>query len=76
MSKLPLLTAKELIKLLKVIGFEVIRQKGSHVFISHPDGRSTIVPCHQGETISRGLLVKIIKEDVKLSRNEFLDMLN
>ncbi len=75
MSKLPLLTAKKLIKLLKRIGFEEIRQKGSHVFLSHPDGRTTIVPNHPGETISRGLLFKIIKEDAKISRDDFLDLL-
>jgi predicted RNA binding protein YcfA (HicA-like mRNA interferase family) len=75
MSKLPILTAKELIKKLKKIGFEMIRQKGSHVFLAHEDGRSTIVPMHQGEDISRGLLLKIIKEDVKISIEEFQRLL-
>jgi predicted RNA binding protein YcfA (HicA-like mRNA interferase family) len=75
MSKLPLITAKELIKLLKEIGFEVIRQRGSHVFLSHPDGRTTLIPMHPGETISRGLLTKIIKEDVKIAKEDFLNLL-
>jgi predicted RNA binding protein YcfA (HicA-like mRNA interferase family) len=39
MSKLPLLTDGELIKILKKIGFNKIRQEGSHVFLRHPDGR-------------------------------------
>ena len=75
MSKLPLLTAKELIRILKKIGFEEIRQKGSHIFLSHPDGRATVIPAHQGETICRGLLIKIIKEDTKISRDDFLNLL-
>lgn len=75
MSKLPLITAKELIKFLKEIGFDVIRQRGSHVFLSHPDGRTTLIPMHPGETISRGLLTKIIKEDIKISKEDFLNLL-
>lgn len=75
MSKLPLITAKELIKLLKEIGFDVIRQRGSHIFLSHPDGRTTLIPMHPGETISRGLLTKIIKEDVKIAKEDFLNLL-
>jgi predicted RNA binding protein YcfA (HicA-like mRNA interferase family) len=70
-GKLPILTARELIKILKKIGFEIIRQKGSHVFLAHDDGRTTIVPVHPGEDISRGLLMKIIKEDVKIPIEEF-----
>ena len=75
MSKLPLITAKELIKLLKELGFDVIRQRGSHIFLSHPDGRTTLIPMHPGETISRGLLIKIIKEDIKISKEDFLYLL-
>ncbi len=48
MGKLPILTAKELIRVLKKIGFKRIRQKGSHVFFAHEDGRTTIVPVHPG----------------------------
>jgi predicted RNA binding protein YcfA (HicA-like mRNA interferase family) len=51
MSRLPILTAKELIKTLKKIGFEIIRQRGSHVFLAHEDGRTTIIPVHPGEDI-------------------------
>ena len=75
MSKLPILTAKELIGILKKIGFEIIRQKGSHVFIAHEDGRTTVVPVHPGEDIGRGLLRKIIKEDVKISIQDFQELL-
>ena len=48
MSKLPLLTGKELISFLKTLEFIEKRQKGSHVFLAHEDGRSTVVPVHSG----------------------------
>ena len=71
MAKLPFLSAKELIKILDKIGFKFIRQEGSHMFFKHPDGRTTLIPNHPGEPIKRGLLNKIIKKDLKISREEF-----
>lgn len=49
MSKLPLFTAKEMAKILKKLGFEFIRQEGSHMFFEHSDGRTTVIPNHAGE---------------------------
>lgn len=72
MPKFPLISAKNLIKILKKLGFSLVRQKGSHMFFSHPDGRTTIVPFHAGEVIDRGLLVKIVKKDLDMDRDEFL----
>ena len=71
MAKLPLLTAKELSKILLRMGFVKIRQEGSHTFFQHPDGRTTIVSDHPGEEIDRGLLNKIVKKDLMISRKEF-----
>ena len=76
MPKLPLLTAKELIKVLDVLNFQFQRQRGSHKFFSHPDGRTTIISCHQGEKIDRGLLNKIVKKDLHLTREEFMKLLD
>jgi len=73
---LPLLTAKQLAKALKKLGFQMIRQKGSHMFFEHPvDGRTTVIPNHPGEKIDRGLLSKIINRDLKIDRDEFLKVL-
>jgi predicted RNA binding protein YcfA (HicA-like mRNA interferase family) len=51
-----------LIAALKRAGFSVVRVKGSHHFMQHPDGRATVVPIHSGETIGVGLLGKILKD--------------
>ena len=75
MPKLSILTGKELVKILKKMGFKEIRQRGSHVFMEHEDGRITIVPIHSGENIGKGLLNKIIKEDLKITVEEFIKIL-
>ncbi len=72
MSKLPLMRAIEVAKVLKKLGFEMKRQEGSHMFFEHPDGRTTVIPNHGGEEVDRGLLNKIIKHDLMVSREEFM----
>ena len=72
MAKLPLMNANELSKVLKKLGFEFKRQDGSHMFFEHADGRTTVIPNHPGEDIDRGLLNKIVKHDLQISREEFL----
>ena len=71
MSKLPLLSALELCKFLEKQGFVAIRQKGSHRFYEHPDGRTTVVPIHSGKDIGRGLFNKILDE-IEMNREEFM----
>ena len=75
MAKLPRLTAKELIKILNNLSFQFIRQEGSHMFFRHNDGRTTVIPNHPGEEIGIGLLTKIIKKDLIISRKEFEKLL-
>jgi predicted RNA binding protein YcfA (HicA-like mRNA interferase family) len=73
MSKLPLISANELIKILLRLGFELKRQKGSHKFFQHKDGRTTVIPDHGSEQIDRGLLNKIIKQDLMMSIEDFIN---
>ena len=68
------LPARKVIKVLSVLGFRVVRRRGSHVVLKHPDGRITVVPVHAGEKIGIGLLLKIIK-DAKLTKEDFLKLL-
>jgi len=65
------LTPKKLIKVLKKLGFVEVRVRGSHHRFIHPDGRKTTVPVHGNEPIGPGLLNKIIKQDLKMRREEF-----
>jgi len=74
MPKFPRRTGQQVIAALRKAGFEVLRIKGSHHFMSHPDGRRTVVPVHRGETIGPGLMLKIIR-DCEMEREEFLELL-
>lgn len=62
MTTRPVFTGKKLIASLRDKGFAVVRVKGSHHFLRHPDGRCTVVPVHAGETIGPGLLAKILRD--------------
>ena len=57
------------------MGFEKIRQEGIYVFFRHPDGRTTVIPNHPGEKLDRGLLIKIVKKDLGISKEDFMKYL-
>lgn len=62
MSRLPRLTGREVVKSLGKQGFEVVRVNGSHHFLRHRDGRTTVVPVHGKEIIGPGLLRSILRD--------------
>jgi predicted RNA binding protein YcfA (HicA-like mRNA interferase family) len=66
--------ARKVLKALSALGFEIVRKHGSHVVMKHPDGRITVVPVHARESISVGLLLKIMK-DAKIEREQFARLL-
>ena len=74
MSTFPALTGAQLIKALRKFGFDIVRIKGSHHFLQHPDGRCTVVPVHRGETIGSGLLAQILR-DCDLTREQIQEKL-
>jgi predicted RNA binding protein YcfA (HicA-like mRNA interferase family) len=72
-SKLsPVLSGKGTIKALAKVGFVPVRQKGSHVFLRHVDGRRTVVPLH--EEVNKSTIMDII-EQTKLTRQGFLKLI-
>jgi predicted RNA binding protein YcfA (HicA-like mRNA interferase family) len=66
---------KTMEKLLRRLGFEPVRQRGSHVFFRHSDGRTTTLPNHPGRDLARPLLREILRE-IELSPAEFKQELN
>ena len=72
MAKLPRLTGKEVARIVEKVGFMYSHTTGSHITHKHPDGRRTTIPCHAGEEIGPGLLNKIIKKDLGITREEFM----
>jgi predicted RNA binding protein YcfA (HicA-like mRNA interferase family) len=73
-TALPSPRGRDLIAALGRAGFQVLRIKGSHHFLRHPDGRTTVIPVHGPETIGPGLLAKILR-DCDVTREELADLL-
>ncbi len=71
MGKVVPLPAIKVVKALEKMGFEEVRQKGSHLFLRHPDGRITIVPVHPTKNIGKGIINKIIK-DANFTRDQWI----
>lgn len=69
-SRLPTLKARDIIRVLNLLGFYKSRQSGSHAFFNHPDGRTTTVPIHAGKDIDRGLFKAILNE-IEITAEEF-----
>ena len=65
MSRLKLANAIVLEQLLIRLGFEKVRQKGSHCFYRHKDGRTTTIPFHSSKNLPRPL-VRAILNDINL----------
>ena len=71
MGHLPVLKPRESVVLLEALGFNEIRQRGSHKQFRHPHGRCTTVPFHAGRDLSPILLRQIAK-DIGLTAQELL----
>jgi len=75
MSKLPQVKAKDLVKVVGKLGFAFRDQSGSHAVYVHHDGRKTTISIHPTQTLGVGLLTKIIKKDLQISKKEFIRLL-
>ncbi len=71
MSRLPAVPAREVIRFLNELSFTQVRQRGSHKFFRHPDGRTATVADHRGEDLGRGLLRSLLR-DIEVEPEEFI----
>ena len=75
MQRLPVLSGKDVVKALSKVGFQVSRQKGSHIILirmTEHDKKGVVVPNHK--EIDKGMLLEIIRQS-GLTREEFLNLL-
>ena len=71
MTSYPAITFKNLIRKIQKLGFQQVRQKGSHIRFVHPDGRKTTIPDHGDKDVPKGLLNKIIRYDLEMDLFDF-----
>ena len=71
MAPLPVLKPREVAAILQALGFQEVRQRGSHKQYRHPDGRQTTLPFHPGRDVAPTLLRQIIR-DIRMTPEEFL----
>lgn len=76
MSVLPTVSGKKLYAILLKNGFILTATKGSHHRLAHSDGRKTTIPVHSNQDLPKGLLRKIIREDLDITIEEFISLLN
>jgi predicted RNA binding protein YcfA (HicA-like mRNA interferase family) len=76
MPQLPVISGKAFLRFLEAIGFVTVRINGSHHRLKHPDGRVTTVPVHKNQNLPKGLLRKIIREDLELELGMFIELWN
>ena len=75
MAKLPVLSGKDLVKILSKLGYEHIRTRGSHMIVVKQTerGKKTIpVPNHK--ELAKGTL-KAIMSQAGLKRDELLELI-
>lgn len=70
-SKQIVLSGKDMIKLLEKLGFEIVRINGSHHRMRNADGRVTTIPVHKNDDLPKGLMRKIIREDLEMTLEAF-----
>ncbi len=77
MNKLPQVSGKTCIKILRKIGFEIVQQRGSHVKlarITDNHKQTIIVPMHK--TLKPGTLRNGILKPINLSVDDFVKLLD
>ena len=74
MSVLPSIKALRLLNALLKYGFFVVRIRGSHRFLRHPDGRTLMFAFHDRETVGPRILSKLVK-DARMTAEELHELL-
>jgi len=69
LPKLPRVSGRQIAAALRRLGFRDKRQKGSHLVLTHEDGRRAVVPQHGSKVVLPATLLSIL-EEAGVSREE------
>ncbi len=73
-EKLPRVTALDVLKVLKRVGFHLARQSGSHKIYKNKEGKRVTVPYHSGKILHPKVFANILK-DANLTVEKFKEFL-
>ena len=76
MTKLPILSAREVVSRLRRLCFKEVRQSGSHIILERAGGQTLTIPYHS--ELSRGILkqiVSMLEDRFGYSREEAIEFL-
>ncbi|MBU2100645.1 type II toxin-antitoxin system HicA family toxin [Candidatus Micrarchaeota archaeon] len=68
MHKLPVVSSAKVVKIASKLGYEFVRQKGSHIILKNEKGEITVIP--NRKTLKKGTLLQIIKA-LGITKEEF-----
>jgi len=72
---MPVVRAKEVVRVAEALGFVLDRQKGSHaIFYREKGGSRVVIPMHSGKTLKPKTLAGIV-QDMGISLDEFRALL-
>ncbi len=70
-TRLPILSGRSIVRALAKLGYQEVRQRGSHIRLSAPGRTSITIPNYK--VVDRSLLRKILR-DAELSVEEFVKL--
>jgi len=74
MSNFPSVQAKDFVKFIEKLGFDLDRQKGSHAIYKNVHGSRVVVPIHSGKDLKQGTLMGMI-QDIGIDKETFFELL-
>lgn len=74
-ERLPRVPARKVIKVLEKLGFELVRQSGSHRIYKNDEGKRVTVPYHSGKILHPRILKRILA-DAGLTVEKFIELMN
>ena len=72
MPKLPTVSGKQVIKIAQKLGFQIIRQRGSHVILRNAERTRIVIPVHN--VLKPGTLLQLLKT-LNISKEKFEELL-
>lgn len=68
------MSGKALLKIFERKSWELVRVRGSHHIMRHPDGRAAVIPIHGNATVHIGIVQNLLRKHLRLSDEEIAEL--